>query len=424
MKFYIQTLGCKVNTYESNVIKEILEENNYIESNDNPDVIIINTCTVTNTADNKSLKLIRQSIKKNPKAILVVVGCMPQTGIEKLKGLNIDIILGNKNKTKILDYIYEFKKHKKQIIDLYDLSQTEFECMKLNNFDKTRAFVKIQDGCENFCSYCIIPYTRGNQRSKPPREVKDEIKELISRGHQEIVLTGIHTGHYGSDLKDYDFADLLCDIVKIKGLLRLRISSIEITELNDKVLEVIKNNPVLVDHLHIPMQTGNDKILALMNRKYNIEYFSSVIDKIRKIRPDAAITTDVIVGFPNETEEDYNETLNTIQKLNFAKIHVFPYSNRKGTVSDKMLNQVDDKTKKDRAKNLIKLSKKLEENYMDKFINKEMDFISETYKDGFLIGHTGNYLLIKAKGNITDLNKQMKIKIEKTEYPYCISTIL
>ena len=428
MKFYIYTLGCKVNTYESNVISEVLKKENYIEIlNDKEnvaDIYIINTCAVTNTASNKSLKMIRQAIRKNSSAIVIVVGCLSQKESEEISKIDgVSIILGNKNKSKISDYITKYLKDKKQIIDIYDLNNAEFETMKLNNFNKTRAFVKIQDGCENFCSYCIIPYTRGSVRSKNPNEILDEVANLVSNNHKEIVLTGIHTGHYGSNFKNYDLADLLKELVKINRLERIRISSIEITELNDKVLNVIENNKKIVDHLHIPLQSGCNKTLSEMNRKYDVDYFIDKINKIRSIRPNISITTDVIVGFPNETEEDFNETYNNIKKIEFSKIHVFPYSSRNGTVASKMENQIDENTKKIRVKKLLDLSKELEEKYMNKFIDSKIIFIPEVYNDGFLIGHTGNYLLVKCLGDKKLLNTDVLVNIKSVEYPYCIGEI-
>lgn len=421
MNFLITTLGCKVNTYESNVIRDILLNNGYKEVKENASICIINTCTVTNTAHQKSLKMIRRLIKENRNAITVVIGCDSQVNADIIKEIEgVSIILGNKNKTKILDYIEKYKQVNKQIIDIHDLKNQEFECMKLNNFNKTRAFVKVQDGCENFCSYCIIPYTRGNVRSKKIEDVIEEVTTLVKENHREIVLTGIHTGHYGSDL-DYNFAYLLNEIIKIKGLERLRISSIEINEITDEVLDVIKKSNIIVDHIHIPMQSGCDKTLKEMNRKYDTKFFIDKINKIRSIRKDISITTDIIVGFPNETDEDFNKTLENIKKINFSKIHVFPFSLRKGTKAEELPNHNSEEIKKERVKKLIEISKQLEIDYMDKFINKEVEFIPEVYKEGYLIGHTGNYLLIKYKGSIEDLNKTLKVKIIKNEYPYSIA---
>ncbi len=420
MKYYIINLGCKVNAYESKVMSDLLDNEGYLKGSiDESDIYIVNTCFVTNVAEHKSFQMIRKVVKKNPK-LVIVCGCLPQMKSDEVLAIDgVDIVLGNKDKSKIIEYINNYKE---KISKIYDLSNTEFEDMQLNNFNKTRAFVKIQDGCNNFCSYCIIPYTRGNVRSKRKEDVINEITNLINYGHKEVVLTGIHTGNYHDN--DYDFADLLNDVVKIKGLKRLRISSIEITEINERVIDVIKNNDILVDHMHIPLQSGSNEILKLMNRKYDINYFINKTNELRSIRPDISITTDVIVGFPFETEELFEETINNIKKINFSKLHVFPYSRREGTKADLMDNQVDDVTKKNRAHVLIELSKELELNYMNKFIGKEIEFISETYKDGYLYGHTGNYLAIKTKGNKELINNIVKVKIEKIEYPYCVSSLI
>ena len=420
MKFYIYTLGCKVNTYESNVMSDLLVNAGFIKTDDIADIYVINTCSVTNTADSKSLKLIRQAVRKNNQAIIVVTGCLSQTQAERVLEIpEVSIVLGNKNKSKIVDYINQYLNNQKKIIDIADLSKVDFECMQLNNFDRTRAFVKIEDGCENFCSYCIIPYTRGRVRSKLKEDVITEVETLVKNGHEEIVLTGIHTGNYGYDL-NYDFADLLNELIKIKGLKRLRISSIEITELNERVLDVLNKSDILVYHLHIPLQSGSDTILKLMNRKYDINYFINKVNEIRKIRPNISLTTDVIVGFPSETDELFDETIETIKKINFSKIHVFPYSRRKGTKADLMENQVDEITKKERVKELLKLSKQLEIGYMEKFVGQEIEFIPEIEKNGYVIGHTGNYLLIKLKNDNYDLHKSMRVRICQVDYPYVI----
>ena len=420
MKFLINTLGCKVNTYESNVIRDIFLNEGYEESNNNVDIAVINTCTVTNTSDSKSLKVIKHTIKNNPNAIVIVCGCFSQINPDRLKDMEgVSIVLGNYNKSKIMDYINQYKKDKKQIIDVRELNDEKFECMKLNNFNKTRAFVKIEDGCENFCSYCIIPYSRGKVRSKLMEDVLDEVNTLVNNGHREIVLTGIHTGHYGADIEEYDFSDLLNEICKIKGLERLRISSIEITELDDKFLETLKNNKIIVDHMHIPLQSGCDKTLKEMNRKYDVAYFKDKIKKIRSIRPNISITTDVIVGFPNETEDDFNTTVNTIKEIKFTKLHVFPFSVRKGTVAETMENQIDEKTKKERVHILMNISKELELDYMNKFVGCEVEFIPEVLKDGYIIGHTGNYLQIKSKIK-SNGHETIKTTIKSIEYPYCM----
>lgn len=427
MKFQIYTLGCKVNTYESNVMRDALLNKGYFEVGlkEKADITIINTCTVTNTADSKSMKVIRQAIRRNENAIIVVCGCLVQNKKEEVSKIDgVDIVIGNINKSKIVDYIEKYIEEKKQEVDVRNIMDTNFEPMMLNNFNKTRAFVKIQDGCNNFCSYCIIPYTRGNVRSKDKQSVLKEIQLLVDEGHKEVVLTGIHTGNYGAEFADYKFADLLKDIVKIDKLERLRISSIEITEINDDVMEVIKENNILVDHMHIPLQSGSDAVLKRMNRKYDKEYFINKIKKLRKIRPNISITTDVIVGFPGETKEEFEKTIETIKKIEFTKLHVFPYSKREGTKAAVMDGQVDENIKKKRVKILLQLSKELEYNYMEKFIGKKVIFIPEMAKEEYIIGHTGNFLNVKYRGNKNDLNKDIEVKINNIEYPYCIGSTI
>ena len=418
MKFKIITLGCKVNTYESNVMRDSLLNNGYIED-DNADIFIINTCTVTNTSDNKSLKEFRKVKRDYPNSIIIICGCMSQVRAN-IEEIDADIILGNKYKSDVVSYINEFIKTKEKIIKIDNIMEAPFEKMQLNNFNRTRAFVKIEDGCENFCSYCIIPYARGKVRSKLPEDVIEEINTLVNNGHREVVLTGIHTGHYGSDLDNYNFAMLLKELVKIEKLERLRISSIEITELDEEVLEVLKYNKKIVSHLHIPLQSGSDEILKLMNRKYDKKYFIDKIEEIRSIRPDINITTDIIVGFPGETEELFNEMLDTVDKIRFSKIHVFPFSLRKGTKAEELPNHLDEVTKKERVKILMAKSQELEIEYMSKYIDKEIEFIPEVCRNNELIGHTGNYLLVKSKGEESDLHKPLKGKVKKIEYPYVI----
>jgi len=421
MKFNIYTLGCKVNTYESNVMSDKLKNAGYIEASidEAADISIINTCTVTNTADSKSMKVIRQAIKNNPNAIIVVCGCMSQNKKEEIPG--VDIILGNVGKSKIVEYIERYRDGQKKIYDVTKMEDVPFESMTLNNFNKTRAFVKIQDGCNNFCSYCVIPYTRGDVRSKERTDVLKEVCTLVNNGHREIVLTGIHTGNYGAEFDNYDFASLLEELVQIDGLERLRISSIEITEINDRVMNTIKNNNILVDHMHIPLQSGSDSVLKRMNRKYDMKYFKNKINALRSIRPNMSITTDVIVGFPGETEEEFNEMVENIKEIKFTKLHVFPYSKRNGTVAANMENQIDESIKKKRAHVLLELSKELEMEYMKKFLNEEIEYIPEVYKDGYLIGHTGNYLSIKQKGLESELHEPKRAIIVDMDYPYCIS---
>ena len=423
MKVGIYTLGCKVNTYESEYITSLLIEAGFeiVPFDSDADIYIINTCTVTNQSDSKSRKIIREARKKGKEKCIVALGCF----IESHKDEEIecaDIIIGNKDKSKIVSLIKEWFVKKELIKDLYtyeELSET-FEDMEINTIhDRTRAFVKIQDGCENFCTYCIIPFVRGKCRSKDKDKVIKEITKLVNNGYKEIVLTGIHTGNYGRDL-DYSFSKLLKELIQIDGLKRLRISSIEITELNDEVLDILKSSKIICNHLHIPLQAGSNHVLKLMNRKYDLDYFKEKIDLIRSIRQDIAISTDIIVGFPGETEEDFNSTLEFSNNIKFSKIHAFPYSIRKGTAAEKFPNQLDGSIKKDRNRKLIELSEKLEIEYMNKFLNKEVEVLIEKTIDGYSYGHTSNYLLVKIEGEYPH-NSFTNVIINEINYPYCIS---
>ena len=400
MTFNIKTLGCKVNTYESEYIYSLFIKKGYVFSEENADIYVVNTCTVTNQSDRKSRQVIHSIRRDHPKSIIIVCGCYVQNcyHTNKLDEIDADIILGNKDKSKILDYLEDYLKNRNKITYFYDMNKIEFEDMEIKHaHNRTRAYIKIEDGCENFCTYCIIPYVRGCVRSKKHEKVIEEARTLVNHGHKEIVLTGIHTGHYVDG--DYDFADLLNDLSKIEGLIRIRISSIEINELNEKVLEVIKNNDNIVPHFHVPLQSGCDKTLRLMNRRYNKEFFKSKLEEIRSIKPNVSFTTDVIVGFPTETDEMHKESLEFINECKFTRIHAFPYSDRYGTSASKMNGKVDGNIKKQRVRELIELSNKLEKEFNSKFINKTLPVLFEEEKDGFFIGHTPNFIKIKTKGN-------------------------
>ena len=400
MKFNIITFGCKVNQYESNMMKEYMLHHNfsYEEDLSKCDILIVNTCTVTNVADKKSLKMIRHLKREYPSSILAVTGCSTQNKQELYETLGIDILLGNKDKSHIAELIEEFIKTKKQYTKFYNDRNLEFEDMMIDSFNHVRAFIKIEDGCDNFCSYCIIPYVRGSVRCKKFDTVIKEAKNLADNNHKEIVLTGIHTGRYND--RGHDLADLIEELGKIDNLERIRISSIEITELGDKFLRVLKNNPKVCNHLHIPLQSGSDAILKKMNRKYDLTYFAEKIKEIREIRPDISITTDIIVGHPYETEENFLECLEFVKKIEFSKIHVFPYSLREGTAAAKMPEQVPENIKKDRVKRLIALSNELEKKYYDKFKGKMVDVLIEECDNGISFGHTSNYLYVKLNENL------------------------
>ncbi len=399
MTFAIHTFGCKVNIYESEYVINLMQANGYkmVDFNNDADIYIINTCSVTNEADKKDRKLIHTTRNNHKDKILVVMGCFSQLNPDVI---DADIVLGNKHKSKIIELINEYKKNKQKIVKVEDITDTNFEDMYINRFvEHTRAFVKIQDGCNAFCAYCAIPYARGNLRSKKFSKVIEEVSELVNNGYKEIVLTGIHTGRYGKE-QNTTLEKLLKELVKIEGILRIRLSSIEINEITDGIIELIKNNPIMAKHLHIPLQSGSNEILSLMNRKYKKEYFIDRVSYIRKEIPDISITTDLIVGFPGETEEYFKETIDTLNIINFTKIHTFPYSKRNGTVAASMPNQIDGNTKKCRVKEVIALSDKNEEAFYKSKVGNTYDGIIENRKDGKNIVITTNYIPVEVSDTI------------------------
>ena len=414
MRVGIYSLGCKVNIYESEYVENLLKNNGYeiVPFDSEADIYIINTCSVTNEADRKSRKIISRARRENTDAIIVVMGCYSQV---KSDDIDADIVIGNKDKSKIIELIEEVINKKNKIKKIYNLRDIdEFESMEINNFDShTRAFVKIQDGCNAFCSYCIIPYTRGKIRSKKPEDVIKEVSNLVKNGYKEIILTGIHTGKYGLDFDNYGLYDLLSELIKIDGIYRIRLSSIEINELTDDILSLVKKSDVLARHFHIPLQSGSDKILKLMNRKYDLDYFLKRIKEIRSIDKDISITTDLIVGFPYEDEECFKETLETLDKIKFTKIHTFPYSKRDYTKASVMPNQVDGVTKKRRVNEVLEISNKYEYEFYSKYIGHVMDGVSEL-RDDFSVVHTSNFIPVIINDKI-DNNSVVKVVIERVD---------
>jgi threonylcarbamoyladenosine tRNA methylthiotransferase MtaB len=408
--FYIKTLGCKVNSYESEFIRTLFLKNGYVEKEHLADIYIINTCIVTNNSGLKSKKIINSIRKNNPDSIIIAMGCFTQYAGESVNNLiDADIIIGNTEKSKVIEHLNKYMENNNKLYLVGSMENVDFEDMEINYPEcHHRAFVKIEDGCNNFCSYCIIPYVRGRVRSKEKQKVISEITSLINVGHKEIVLTGIHTGQYSD--KDYKLNHLINDLCNIKGLKRLRLSSIEVVEINEDILNNLRIHNNFVSHLHIPLQSGCDKILKSMNRRYDTAYFTNKINEIRTIRPEISITTDVIVGFPGETEEEYINTYNYCNDIKFSKIHVFPYSDRNGTVASKMENKVSSVTKKNRVKRLLELSEELEKEYFNKFIGKSLEVLIEEEKDDYFYGYTSNYLYLKIKGDYK-LNEIYKVII-------------
>ena len=403
MKTYTTiSLGCKVNAYEISALTSRLIEQGYKEDNVNPDVAIINTCSVTATADQKSRQHIRKLINNYPNAIVVVMGCYSQGQHEFIKNdIKPAIITGTSNRDKVIELIKQYELTHEPI-DLTSDSPRKFEYEELGStthFENVRAYLKIQDGCDNFCSYCLIPYRRGKARDRNKDDILAEAKYIVSQGYKEIVLTGIHVGGYGKN-SEYSFSSLVRDLLDIKVLYRLRISSIEESEIDDELLRLINTRDNLASHFHIPLQSGSDTVLKRMNRKYNSEQFLNKINLIKKACPQVTLTTDVIVGFPGESEEEYLETYEFIKKCGFHQLHVFPFSSREGTLAAKMPNQIDPRIKKQRALKLIELSNKLWDEYTNRFVNEEVEVLVEQYdeKNKVNIGHTSNYLEVKIPG--------------------------
>ena len=417
MKFQTFSLGCKVNIYESEAVSYDLIGKGFVQSNDNPDVIIINTCTVTSQSDAKSRKLIRSKKEEFPNAIIVVMGCYsqldPNTVSEKL---GTDIVIGTNNRSKIYDLIMQFVESKKKINLVEDSKKYQvFEELCLNKLSlHTRGFIKIQDGCENFCSYCAIPYSRGPIKSRNPESVINEVSSLVDSGVKEIILSGINTGTYGKDLGSINLAKLIEKIiVEIPNLYRLRLSSIELMEISDELLDVIAKYPEkIARHLHIPLQSGSNGVLKRMERKYSMEEYFSKIDIIKNRFEDIAITTDCLAGFVGETIEEFEETCESFRKIGFAESHIFPYSIRPNTKAYNMPNHLKPEVIKERAHKLQSLAKELSLEYKNKFIGKTLPVLFEQLKKGYWHGHTSNYLEVKVKDqNIDLINKVVDVKL-------------
>ncbi|MCL2521814.1 MAG: tRNA (N(6)-L-threonylcarbamoyladenosine(37)-C(2))-methylthiotransferase MtaB [Erysipelotrichales bacterium] len=411
------TLGCKVNTFETEALWNKLKERNYerVNFSEEADVYVINTCTVTQASDSKSRKLINQTAKRKPlNALLCIMGCYSQSKPETIADLNgVDLIIGNENKNQIADLIPELKKQKKQIINVTDIMQSiNFDDTEAIEFSNTRAFVKIQDGCDSFCSYCIVPFVRGPGKSRDPKKTIELIDKVTNAGYPEIVLSGIHTGSYGRDI-NYSLTELIKDLTKnCPKLLSLRISSLEITEITTELIELLKNAP-LCKHLHIPLQSGSSKILKAMNRNYSQEQFLDIVKKLKKAVPDLAISSDVMVGFPGETEADFEETVKVIEEVGFMRLHVFPYSVRENTVAEKLPNQIPEIIKKERAKKLRDLSILTGQRYAQAFIGKTLEFIPESTDGKYFQGYTTNYLRVFVSGSEIKIGEIIAITITK-----------
>lgn len=417
-----------MNHYETEAIWQLFKQDGYerVDFESTADVYIINTCTVTNTGDKKSRQVIRRAVRKNPDAVIGVTGCYAQTSPAEILDIpGVDIVVGTQDRIKLLDYIEQFKQERLPINGVHNIMKNRvYEELDVPSFtDRTRASLKIQEGCNNFCTFCIIPWARGLMRSREPKEVIRQAQQLVAAGYKEIVLTGIHTGGYGEDMKDYNLAMLLADLEKeVKGLKRLRISSIEASQITDEVIEVIKQSKMIVRHLHIPLQSGSNSVLKRMRRKYTMEFFGERLDRLKEVLPGLAVTSDVIVGFPGETEEEFMETYDFIKAHKFSELHVFPYSKRTGTPAARMENQIDEEVKNERVNRLIALSEQLAKEYASRFAGEVLEIIPEghyndMHETGLYEGYTDNYLRVVLPANEEMIGKIVKVKLIKTGYP-------
>ncbi len=428
-KVAFHTLGCKVNHYETEGIWRMFMEQGYerVDFDHGSDVYVINTCTVTNSGDKKSRQVIRRAIRKNPDAIVCVTGCYAQTSPGEIMEIpGVDVVVGTQDRKNIFKYIEEHKKTRLPVNGVSNIMKNRvFEEMDVPEFtDRTRASLKIQEGCNNFCTFCIIPWSRGLLRSRNPESVIEQAQKLVDAGYKEIVLTGIHTAGYGEDMKDYNFAMLLRDLEeKVDGLKRIRISSIEASQITEEVIEVLDQSKKIVRHLHIPLQAGSDTVLSRMRRKYSTTFYKEKIERIREALPNLAITSDVIVGFPGETDKEFQETYDFIKEIGYAELHVFPFSRRTGTPAARMDNQVEDEVKEKRVHRLIALSDQLAKEYASQYENDVLEVIPEETivnenQPELLVGYTDNYMKVQFEGAKDMVGKLIRVKITKPGYPY------
>ena len=419
------TLGCKVNQYETNGMIQKFKDRQYeiVDFNQYADIYIINTCTVTNIADKKSRQMLRRVKELNSNSLVVAVGCYAQVAKDVLEKMEeIDLVLGNNEKADIVQYVEKSIKNKVQNIEKIGKKNSVSSVTEQKEFvdfgsitysEKTRAVIKVQDGCDRFCSYCIIPYARGRVRSRKPENVITEIKDIAEKGIKEVVITGIHIASYGKDFKNnYNLIDLLEEINKIEQIKRIRLGSIEPTLITDEFVKRLAKLEKICDHFHLSLQSGCNETLKRMNRKYTIEEFEKVCKLLRKNFPNVSLTTDIIVGFPGETDIEFNKTYEFLKKIKFYKMHIFKYSPRKGTKAANMSGQIDGKIKEERSQKLIELSNLMEREYNNSYIGKEVEVLFEE-KDGDLYkGHTTNYIMVKVKSE----NKKLENVIKKVKY--------
>ena len=420
------TLGCKVNQYETNAMIQQFIEKGYeiVEHTEKADIYIVNTCTVTNISDRKSRQMLRRVKELNPNAIIVACGCYVQVAKEEVEKIEeIDLVLGNNEKKDIVDYVEKYIETKTFKVQAEDvMGQKEFvEFGDITFTEKTRAVIKVQDGCDRFCSYCIIPYARGRVRSRKPEHIISEICKIAEEGIKEVVITGIHIASYGKDFKDdYKLIDLLEEIHKIEEIQRIRLGSIEPLLITEEFVNRLEKLPKVCHQFHLSLQSGCDETLKRMNRRYTTEQFKEITQILRKTFEDAILTTDIIVGFPGESEEEFDNTYTFLKEIKFYKMHVFKYSPRKGTKAAVMPNQIDGNKKEERSRKLIALSSQNEKEYNESYIGKEVEILFEEEKDGIWQGHSKNYILAHYKTSENMENKIVKLKCITAKEEYII----
>lgn len=399
MRFSTYTLGCKVNQYETEAVEEMLEAAGYIrDQSDEADIALINTCTVTNTSDQKSRQIIRRHKRKRKDCIVVVLGCYAQVSPEEVAAVEgVDLVLGTKNRANLLEDLEAVRRGEGPIVDVEEHERTDpFEALHVEDAEaRTRAYMKVQDGCNRYCSYCIIPYARGFIRSRAIDDAVKEARCLAQNGFREVVLTGIHIGSYGKDLDEaVELIDLIEAIGAVDGILRIRLSSVEPMTITDEFLQRVQKIPSFMPHFHLSLQSGSKKVLEEMNRKYTPAEYKETVENIRRYFPDAGITTDVIAGFPGETEEEFEEGLAFVRDIGFSDLHVFPYSMRKNTPAAKREDQIPKAIKNRRAQRLIEAGKEMHKKFAESMVGRRFSVLFEEEKDGKYYGFTPNYLRV------------------------------
>ncbi|MCI6284479.1 tRNA (N(6)-L-threonylcarbamoyladenosine(37)-C(2))-methylthiotransferase MtaB [Selenomonas sp.] len=421
------TLGCKVNQFETETMEGLFKKAGYtIGRFDEPaDAYVINTCSVTSLGDRKSRQIIRRAHRENPDAVIAVCGCYAQTAPEAIEAIEgVSVVLGTKERSRIVEYVEQAMRGKTQVVNVTDVMQAKtFEDIPLYDMpERTRAFLKIEDGCENFCSYCIIPYARGPVKSRQPVHIREEAEKLVKAGFREIVLTGIHLGAYGRDLapktladgttRKITLADACREVLEVSGLKRLRLGSLESLELSPELFALIRTDERFCAHLHLPLQAGSDQVLHDMNRHYDTAEFARLIANVEREVPGIAVSTDIIVGFPGETEELFADGLKFVERMNFSRMHVFPYSRRSGTPAAKRKDQVPEPVKKERVHRMQALADRKSREFHEQFLSKTMRVLFETTKDGITDGLTDNYIRVYTDSPVTS-GELYEVHIEK-----------